>query len=277
MTSLRFGWLAVLLVAVLAACSSGDQPSAPSASPGLVDVGGRLLYLTCQGVGSPTVVLEAGGTGNSAGWTPVQPGIAELTRVCAYDRAGEGHSRSVPAHRSIEAMVHDLHALLDAGGIVGPYVIVGHSFGGRLVRPFADLYPNDVVGMVLVDPGHEAFLARAEATLAPEEWQEYAEAGGGVISRMREMQGTVSYEPPGDFPLVVLSATGYIDHPGVSNEVDEKLHQVLVGLHKELVALSPNGTHVIAEGSGHGIQHDRPELVLGAIRQVVEEVRAQGE
>ena len=222
------------------------------------------------------MVLEAGGKGNSANWSPVQSGIAELTRVCAYDRAGEGNSSSVPAHKTVEAMVRDLHALLDAAGIEGPYVIVGHSFGGRVVRPFANLYPNDVVGMVLVDPGHEDFQTRAEATLAPEEWLQYLEATGGAALRVQEMQGAVGLEPPGDFPLVVLSASGYIDHDGLANDVDERLHQVLVGLHKELVALSPNGTHIVAEGSGHGIQYDRPDLVLAAVRQVVEDVRAQG-
>ena len=268
-------WLAVLLVAVLAACTRGVPVSTPPGSPGLVDVGGRQLYLTCLGEGSPTVVLEAGGTGNSTNWSPVQPGIAEFTRVCAYDRAGEGYSNSVPAHQSMEAMVHDLHALLDAGGIEGPYVIVGHSFGGRLVRPFATLYPSDVVGMVLVDPGHEAFLARAQEALTHDEWEQYVEASGGGVLRMQEMQGTADTGPPGKFPLVVLSASGYIDHPGLSNDVDEKLHQVLVELHKELVALSPNGPHIMAEGSGHGIQNDRPDIVLAAIRQVVNLARTR--
>ncbi len=266
MTSPHAGLLAILLVVVLVGCGSED----------LIDVGdGRELYLACEGEGSPTVVLEAGGMGNSASWRPVQPDIAEFTRACAYDRAGEGHSSSVPAHDTFDAMVRDLHALLDAGGIEGPYVVMGHSFGGRVIPHFANLYPEDVVGMVLLDPGHEDFSARAEAALAPEEWQQYMEAGGGRISRFEEAQGNVELGPPGDFPLVVISAALYIDRPGVSNDVDEKLYQLLVGLHKELAALSPDDTHMIAEGSGHGIQDDRPDLVVDAIRQVVEAVRNQ--
>ena len=159
--------------------------------------------------------------------------------MCAYDRAGEGHSSSLPAHDSFEAMVRDLHALLEAAGIEGPYVVMGHSFGGRLIPHFANLYPNDVVGMVLLDPGHEAFSARAEAALKPLEWQQYLEASGGRISDFEEAQGPGDLGAPGDFPLVVISAAHAIDRPGVSSEVNEKLYDLLVGLHREMVALSP--------------------------------------
>jgi pimeloyl-ACP methyl ester carboxylesterase len=267
----RFGWLLAMFLAVLAGCST------PSANPGLVDMGeGRSLYLACQGEGTPTVVLEGGGTGNSNSWSTVQPAIAEFTRVCAYDRAGEGHSRSLLAHVSFEAMVRDLHALLEAGGIEGPYVVVGHSFGGRLIPHFADLYPNDVVGMVLLDPGHEDFTARAEAALAPLEWQQYLEAGGGRIISFEEAQGPRRLGAPGDFPLVIVSAAHAIDRPGVSSETNEKLYDLLVGLHREMVALSPDGTHIIAEGSGHGIQIDTPDLVVDVIRQVIQSARGDG-
>jgi pimeloyl-ACP methyl ester carboxylesterase len=269
--NVRFGWLLAVLLSVLAGCSTA------SANPGLVDVGeGRLLYLACQGKGTPTVVLEAGGMGNSKSWSPVQPAIAEFTQVCAYDRAGEGHSSSLPAHDSFEAMVRDLHALLEAGGIEGPYVVMGHSFGGRLIPHFANLYPNDVVGMVLLDPGHEDFPARAEAALTPLEWQQYQEAGGARISDFEEAQDPGNLGAPGDFPLVVISAAHAIDRPGVSSEVNEKLYDLLVSLHREMAALSPDGTHIIADGSGHGIQIDSPDLVVDTIRQVVESARNEG-
>lgn len=265
-----------LAIFLMVACSGGGgRADPPGGSPGLVDVGGRLLYLTCQGQGRPTVILEAGGMGNSASWRSIQPEIAEFTRVCAYDRAGEGYSSSAPAHETFEAIVRDLHALLDAGGIEGPYVVMGHSFGGRLMPHFANLFPRDVVGMVLLDPGHEDFTGRAKAALAPEEWQQYIGAGGGRISSFEAAQGNVELGPPGDFPLVVISAAHPLDRPGVANDVDEKLYQILVGLHKELVELSPNGTHIVAERSGHGIQDDRPDLVVDTIRQMVGLTRTQ--
>lgn len=260
--------LAAALFVALVACGTAGQAT-PTGVPGLVDVGDRLLYLTCLGEGSPTVVLEAGGEGNSDAWSPVQPGIAEFTKVCAYDRAGEGFSASVPAHGDIEAMVRDLHALLGAANIPGPYVLVGHSFGGRLVPAFAELYRAEVAGMVLIDPGHEGFLARAEQELAQDDWDLYSEASGGVAARMRRMEGDLRVGPPGDIPLVVLSASRRIDRPGLSDDLNEKLHRVLTDLHKELAAGSPQGTHITADDSGHGIQFDRPDIVLDAVRHVL--------
>ena len=246
----------------------------PEGNPGMVDVGGRQLYLTCQGQGSPTVVLEAGGEGNSGSWSPVQPGIAQFTRVCAYDRAGEGFSSSAPAHESMDAMLKDLRSLLEAGDVPGPYVVVGHSFGGRLMRPFANQYSADVVGMVLVDPGHEDFLSRAEKAVTSADWQLYMELYGERMASMQESVAAADMLPPGDIPLVVLSASGLIDRPGLSQEVNERFHDVLVALHKELVANSLKGTHILVADSGHSIQNDKPDVVINAIRRVVEEARS---
>ena len=144
----------------------------PAGSPGLVDVGCRQLYLTCEGQGSPTVVLEAGGRGNSGSWYLVQPKVARFTRVCAYDRAGNGYSDSAPVLDTAQEIADELHSLLATAGIDGPYVLVGHSLGGHLVRTFANRYLNEVVGMVLVDTGHGDPDARFQTVLTPEEWQQ---------------------------------------------------------------------------------------------------------
>jgi pimeloyl-ACP methyl ester carboxylesterase len=111
----------------------------------LVDVGGYRLHLHCEGQGSPTVVLESGGGMTSNEWTLVQPEAAKFTRVCSYDRAGLGWSESGPPADPVEA----LHALLRKGEILGPYAIVGHSYGSGLALRFAYRFPNEVKGMVL--------------------------------------------------------------------------------------------------------------------------------
>jgi pimeloyl-ACP methyl ester carboxylesterase len=111
---------------------------------------GRRMNLICMGEGSPVVVLE-NGLGASA-WAFVQYKIARMTRACSYDRAGMGFSDAGPAPRDAAAVVADLHAMLSAADMHGPYVLVGHSMASYFVRLFADLHPKQVAGIVLIDP-----------------------------------------------------------------------------------------------------------------------------
>jgi pimeloyl-ACP methyl ester carboxylesterase len=119
----------------------------------LVDAGSHRSHIVCLGEGSPTVILDALGDGSSAHWGWVQPIVAETTRVCAYDRAGRGWSEAGPTPRDGRTIAQELHTLLANAQIEEPKVLVGHSFGGLIGRIYADLYPEDVAGMVLVDPG----------------------------------------------------------------------------------------------------------------------------
>ena len=117
---------------------------------------GRLrLNIDCSGRGGPTVILDSGmGVPGVVGWAMVQPEVAEFARVCSYDRAGYGWSEAGPKPRTSLRIAKDLHGLLDASGEKGPFVMVGHSFGGYNVRVFTGLYPNEVAGVVLVDAEH---------------------------------------------------------------------------------------------------------------------------
>jgi pimeloyl-ACP methyl ester carboxylesterase len=119
----------------------------------LVDVGGYKLNIDCTGKGSPTVILVSGLEVPAKGWGLVQPGIANFTRVCSYDRAGYGWSDAGPMPRTVSQIVHELHTLLENAGEKPPYILVGHSFGKDSVRMYHKLYPNDVAGMVLVEGG----------------------------------------------------------------------------------------------------------------------------
>ena len=132
-------------------------PSGPA--PGvLVEIGGRKLHIRCVGPAGvrPAVILEAGGGGFSRDWSAVQDLLSSSVRTCAYDRAGSGWSEPGPAPRTMSQEVFELHALLVAAKVPGPFVLVGQSIGGVLVRIYADRYSSDVVGMVLVDPLHES-------------------------------------------------------------------------------------------------------------------------
>jgi pimeloyl-ACP methyl ester carboxylesterase len=136
-----------------------DSPSAPIPAPGqLVDVGGWRLHLNCTGEATssqPTVILE-GGTGDfSVEWSLVQPKLAAFVRVCSYDRAGSGWSELGPHPRTMHQIVHELHGLLEKAGVRPPYVLVGQSYGGWLVRLYASKYRSEIAGMVLVEGGFD--------------------------------------------------------------------------------------------------------------------------
>jgi pimeloyl-ACP methyl ester carboxylesterase len=142
-----------------------DQRLLPYVSPGqLVDIGGRRINLHCTGAGGPTVVLLAGSASWSPIWYKVQPAIAQETRVCGFDRAGYGFSDPGPRPQVISDVVDDLHAALKAGRIPGPYVLVGHSLGGVEARLYAQRWPKEVAGMVLVDtsPAGEGLIDEAQ-------------------------------------------------------------------------------------------------------------------
>ena len=118
----------------------------------MVDVNGLRMHVACQGEGSPTVILDAGGGDNSLTWSLVQPELARITRVCAFDRPGLGWSDEAAGPHEAEHAADRLHALLQAAGEPGPYLLVGHSAAGLYDRVFAARYRPEVVGLVLVDP-----------------------------------------------------------------------------------------------------------------------------
>lgn len=120
----------------------------------LIDIGGYRLHLFTLGEGSPTVVMDSGLPGTVLSWGEVQPQVAQFTRTCSYDRAGLGWSDAGPEPRTVRRIVTELHSLLTHAGIEPPYVLVGHSFGGLTARLFTSTYPDEVVGLVLVDPVH---------------------------------------------------------------------------------------------------------------------------
>ncbi len=180
-------WVLIPVIAVLALASiggtyeniaaTGDQ--ATFAAPGkLYDVGGHRLHLDCRGHGSPTVVLSNGLGGVSASWSRITAPVAETTRVCAYDRAGQGWSDDAANPQDGVESAEDLHRLLEMAGEHDRYVLVGHSTGGTYAMTYAARYPDQVAGLVLLDssspeqftrmpafPGQYAMMRRAYALL----------------------------------------------------------------------------------------------------------------
>jgi pimeloyl-ACP methyl ester carboxylesterase len=246
----------------------------------LIDVGGRSLYYANTGTDGSTVVLESGLGDPAAPWSGLLPDIAAFARVVSYDRPNTEASASDPAPtpRSGADVVADLHTMLETAAIPGPYVLVGHSIGGSFVRLYASQYPDEVAGLVLVDATHENQFTRLEDIVPPELMEMVDQMTGtntegidlvATLAQVAEARATTPLQP---MPLIVLGA-GQADPAGWPEGWPlEETHQLHLELQEDLASLVPGGRLVIAEQSGHYIHQAQPDLVLDAIRQVVEAV-----
>jgi pimeloyl-ACP methyl ester carboxylesterase len=264
--------------------------------------GGRKLYLECRGRGRPTVILVSGYGNGADVWSrldpgvrrpPVLAGVARFARVCAYDRPNtllqpDGRSRSdpVPQPRTAADQVAELHALLRAAPVSGPYLLVGHSLGGLVARLYASTHPRQVAGLVQVDATYE--LVRE--LLAPEQWASFSRSTLEPVPGLDPPLELVDLDASFDevlraravrplrptLPLVVLSHGIPAElPPGAPPGFPDAatLERASRAAQNELGRLLPYARHVIARRSGHYIQNAQPEPVIDAVRRVLGMVR----
>jgi len=261
-----------------------------------------MMYIECQGSGSPTVLLISGTDAASDLWhaadqrgPTVYDNIQKTTRVCAYDRPGAPHldrtlSRSdpVPQPTSPQNGVDDLVALLKAADVPGPYVLVAHSFGGTIARVFAGEHPDEVKGIVFVD----AFTPELRAQMTPAEWETWkrvstrpAETLAAYPDLERQnfdetLDQTASAAALRPMPVVVLTASDkFIDvvpkliqagelPPDTPPDLGAVLDRANPKAQNELAALVPGAMHITDTHSGHNIMIDNAPIVIQAIRMV---------
>ena len=242
-----------------------------------VDAGGHSLNLLIggqRGEAKPAVILEGGfGTG-IASWSTVQREIAKFAQVVSYDRAGLGQSDPGPKPRDAKSIATELHTALQKAGIKPPYVLVGHSLGGPLVRVFAGMYPTEVAGLVLIDPAQEAFRVYMKTNPPPgfkEEEAKIAKAPQGPRDEYAAIDATFEQaraaKVPSGIPVTLMTAMQ-------DDSMPAETRRVWAEKHKEWIEKVPGGKHIVAEKSGHAIQAQEPALVIETIRHMVEPARA---
>jgi pimeloyl-ACP methyl ester carboxylesterase len=263
--------------------------AAPAPPGKLIDVGGYRVHLNCIGTGNPVVIIVGG---FSFDWNLVQPEAAKFGRVCTYDVSGTAWSDPGPANPTCAGRVEEIHHLLKAANIDRPFVLVGFSTGALFARLYARDYPHDLSGMVIVD---HAFLppkaAPAPITSNPDSppvlifatpitagiedepgydtlpqsirdlhrWAEPISPGRPTAELAEACNASVGSAGLGDMPLAVVSTAN--DSRGYAD------------LQKRLLALSTNSRQFIANHSFHSIEISQPEIVVEAMRQVVEATR----
>jgi pimeloyl-ACP methyl ester carboxylesterase len=251
--------------------------TSPQAADVTVHAGGTDVRTHCLGSrtpGRPLVVLEAGGGDALGTWSSVQASIAEFARVCAYDRPTLIRNGVGPnASSSPAAVVQTLHDVLSALGELPPYVMVGHSYGGMIIRLYATNHPTDVIGLVFIDSSHEDQLTRFEA-IDPNTARELrAPARSEAVDLEAFSAALAANRWRGTIPIVVLTHGKSPSAPPGRETQTQELEKAWLEMQRELATRSPDSTHIIATHSGHYIHRDEPALVVDAIRRVLTDSR----
>jgi len=256
----------------------------------MVEAGPHRIEASVFGDGSPTVVIEPAFGGSAADWRSIAETLAADTTVVTYDRAPYGASSRATDDRTPADIARDLHAVLQALGVTGPVVLVGFSVGGMYVRAYAALHPDQVAGMVLVESSHEGqtpllnevftWRVKLEGLLFHPKvlfFSRRSDRGGAdrrsMLREWRAFRRVTAADRPlapgalGDKPLVVITRADGGPYGG-------RQWRLWHGFHREQARLSANSRHVLSSRADHGLNESDPDLVIAAIKDVVDSARA---
>jgi pimeloyl-ACP methyl ester carboxylesterase len=268
-----------MLAAAVFACCAAARTEAPAPAE-RIQVGAYQVQMAQQGSGRYTVIFESGfGTGMGA-WRKVAPEVAKSAHVVTYSRAGHGSSDARPEPRTILQSSLELDQLIASANLHPPFILVGHSYGGLLARAFAARHPEQVAGMVLVDPSDERFnpalrkldARRAEAddkqfaAIVPAKFQPELQLLQPVLNAGKLPAPLIGALP--DVPVVVLTSVRQAEKPEFFLETTEAV-AVKRDLHADFLRQFSEGYQVLTLNSGHNIQQDEPALVIDAIGKVM--------
>ena len=283
----RVAWFAALAM-VLAGCQSESADTDPSSAAaaygpaGAFDVGGHNLDLVCRGSGTPTIVFENGLGDRSTTWS-VPDGLDVIriadsfpsVRTCVYNRLNVGRSDHVKGTHTGADSVQDLHTLLDVAKVPGPYLLVGHSFGGLLALMYAATHPADVVGLVLLDPTLD-YSAATDALFSATDLAEWT-AAIAMSPEKVDVDVTVEQAAPlmpklPNVPVLLLISAPAGGPPSWSAAKTERIFEAISKDQQEFVDALPQG-ELRQVDTGHYIHRDDPRLVLHEVQRILDKTR----
>jgi pimeloyl-ACP methyl ester carboxylesterase len=273
--------LSSLFIIVLIGCNQNK-------SDRFVEIDGHKQHILDLGEGFPVVIFVTGAGVDLNDFNKVQSEIATLTRTLSYDRAGIGLSEELDAERTVDHFAIELHEILVKEKIDPPYLMVGHELGGFTVRWFAHAYPDQVAGMVLIDPSYEGFMDSLRNTRSAVQRRRMKDMVDlGIANKPKTTRKELellkkdeelmrSTKLPGNIPITILTSARFSKTERDQGATPEDIEK-WVNFHERLKLQAPQLKHRVTEKSGAFIHHDEPELVIAEIKIILEAVRQKKE
>jgi pimeloyl-ACP methyl ester carboxylesterase len=274
-----FSGLNIFFILILSFTAHGNTQTRQTDS--MVSVGNHSLHVVTMGHGENTVIIEAGYMGELADWQAFANSIATFSKVVIYSRAGYGKSNPSLTPNTLNDSVEDLRMLIKMSKLKGPFIIVGHSYGGLIVRKFAELHPTHVKGLVFVEPASESYF-KALREIDPNRTEAsrkrmFGRLSGNKLEEYKLMMANY-YDTPldiievislPDVPVVVLTAAKKRNSKSLANTPEAR--KAWREEHNKLFRKFSQGSHTVTTNSSHFIQIDEPQLITDAIKTVIDQ------
>jgi pimeloyl-ACP methyl ester carboxylesterase len=252
----------------------------------MVDVGGHKLHCRVFGQGKPAFVLVSGANVRQSYWDQVVPALAAETTVITYDRAGYGNSGIGDHDYHGVRQAKELKSMLDKIGVPGPYILVGHSFGGWFVRLFASMHPHSTAGLILEDAtpedsteyrlrrlkGNDLRIVEAAASSPAQDRLPLGLRAEEAAREITEQQVREITSMP-QVPFLVISGNKPLHRRIFSEDANRIMHEIKIELHKKSLELIPGGKHIIVEGVYHTIHAEKPEAFIKPVLELLKMAR----
>jgi len=280
---LALNFLKIFFILVLSFTAHGNTQAIQTDS--MVSIGNHSLHVVTMGHGENTVIIEAGYMGELDDWRTFAKYISTFSKVVIYSRAGYGKSSPSPTPNTLNDSVEDLRMLIKMSRLKGPFIMVGHSYGGLIVRKFAEIYPAHVKGLVFVEPASENYFKRLREIdpirIEASRKRMFERLSGNKLEEYKLMMANY-YDTPlnaleiasfPDVPVVILTAAKKRSSKSLANTPEAR--QSWREEHSKLFSKFSYGSHIVTQNSGHFIQVDEPELIADAVKNVIVQAYVQ--